>query len=450
MTETPSYLFYQSRNPRPFLDRGEGIYLFDESGKRYIDGSSGAMVSNIGHSNPRVLAKIKAQMDKATFGYRLHFRTHPSEDLATKTVEMTPDGLDRVFFVSGGSEAVESAIKLARQYAVTQGQGSRYKVISRFPSYHGCTFGALDLTGYAPLREPFAPMMPGMPKVASPATYLDRDNLTEEARGLKYAELLRDKILEEGPDTVLAFIMEPVGGASTGALVAPDSYYGRVREICDEFGVLLIYDEVMTGAGRTGKFLAAEHWGITPDIVALSKGFGAGYAPLGAIVAGARLVEPVLDAGGFLHGFTYAGNPLACSAGLAVLEELQDQNLIENAARMGDVLMDELRALMDRYPFIGDVRGKGLLTAFEFVSDRSTMEPLDPALQAHSRLVELAYERGLILYSRRTRGGTSGDHFLVAPPLIITKDQITEMMVILRDALDAFALEIGVPVEDAA
>jgi len=450
VTETPSYLFYQSRNPRPFLDRGEGIYLFDESGKRYIDGSSGAMVSNIGHSNPRVLAKIKAQMDKATFGYRLHFRTHPSEDLATKTVEMTPDGLDRVFFVSGGSEAVESAIKLARQYAVTQGQGSRYKVISRFPSYHGCTFGALDLTGYAPLREPFAPMMQGMPKVASPATYLDRDNLTEEARGLKYAELLRDKIIEEGPDTVLAFIMEPVGGASTGALVAPDSYYGRVREICDEFGVLLIYDEVMTGAGRTGKFLAAEHWGITPDIVALSKGFGAGYAPLGAIVAGARLVEPVLDSGGFLHGFTYAGNPLACSAGLAVLEELQDQNLIENAARMGDVLMVELRALMDRYPFIGDVRGKGLLTAFEFVSDRSTMEPLDPALQAHSRLVELAYERGLILYSRRTRGGTSGDHFLVAPPLIITRDQITEMMVILRDALDAFALEIGVPVEDAA
>ncbi|WP_292289656.1 aspartate aminotransferase family protein [Marivita sp.] len=450
MTEAPSYLFYQSRNPRPFLDRGEGIYLFDESGKRYIDGSSGAMVSNIGHSNPRVLAKIKAQMDKATFGYRLHFRTHPSEDLAAKTVEMTPDGLDRVFFVSGGSEAVESAVKLARQYAVTQGQGSRYKVISRFPSYHGCTFGALDLTGYAPLREPFAPMMPGMPKVASPATYLDRDNLTEEARGLKYAELLRDKIIEEGPDTVLAFIMEPVGGASTGALVAPDSYYARVREICDEFGVLLIYDEVMTGAGRTGKFLAAEHWGIIPDIVALSKGFGAGYAPLGAIVAGARLVEPVLDAGGFLHGFTYAGNPLACSAGLAVLEELQDQNLIENAARMGDVLMDELRALMARYPFIGDVRGKGLLTAFEFVSDRSTMEPLDPALQAHSRLVELAYDRGLILYSRRTRGGTSGDHFLVAPPLIITRDQITEMMVILRDALDAFALEIGLPVEDAA
>ncbi len=450
MTDTASYLFYQSRNPRPFLDHGEGIYLIDESGKRYIDGSSGAMVSNIGHSNPRVLAKMKAQMDKATFGYRLHFRTHPSEDLAAKTVAMTPEGLDRVFFVSGGSEAVESAVKLARQYALTQGHNGRYKVISRFPSYHGCTFGALDLTGYAPLRDPFAPMLNGMPKVAAPTTYLDRDNLTEEARGLKYADLLRDKILAEGPDTVLAFIMEPVGGASTGALVAPDSYYGRIREICDEFGVLLIYDEVMTGAGRTGRFLAAEHWGITPDIVAMSKGFGAGYAPLGAMVAGRRLVDPVLDAGGFAHGFTYAGNPLACAAGLAVLEEMEEHDLIGNAARMGDVLMSELRTLMNRYPFIGDVRGKGLLTAFEFVSDRTTMEPLDPALNAHDRLVELAYERGLIIYSRRTRGGTKGDHFLVAPPLIITADQIAEMMAILRDALDAFAQEIGLPVESAA
>ena len=445
-----SFLFYQTRTPRPFLDRGEGIYLFDESGKRYIDGSSGAMVSNIGHSNPRVLAKMKAQMDKATFGYRLHFRTHPSEDLAALTVDMMPEGLDRVFFVSGGSEAVESAVKLARQYALTQDQPSRYKVISRFPSYHGCTFGALDLTGYDPLREPFAPMMEGMPKVPAPATYLDRDNLSEEARGLKYAELLRDKILDEGPETVLAFIMEPVGGASTGALVAPDSYYGRVREICDEFGVLLIYDEVMTGAGRTGKFLAAEHWGITPDIVAMSKGFGAGYAPLGAMVAGKRLVDPVLDAGGFLHGFTYAGNPLACSAGLAVLEEMREQGLIENAARMGDILMAKLRDLMDRYPFIGDVRGKGLLTAFEFVSDRTTMEPLDPKLNAYNLLVELAYERGLIIYSRRTRGGTAGDHFLIAPPLITTEAQIEEMMAILRDALDACAKELDLPVEEAA
>ncbi len=443
MTQDQSYLFYQTHNPRPFLDRGEGIYLYDESGKRYIDACSGAMVSNIGHSNPRVLAKMKAQMDKATFGYRLHFRTHPAEELAAKTVAMTPEGLDRVFFVSGGSEAVESAVKLARQYALAIGQGERHKVISRFPSYHGCTFGALDLTGYDPLRDPFAPMMEGMPKIASPTTYLDRDNLSEEERGLRYAELLRAKIEEAGPDTVLAFVMEPVGGASTGALVAPDSYYTRTREICDEYGVLLIYDEVMTGAGRTGKFLAAEHWGITPDIVALSKGFGAGYAPLGAIVASARLVEPVLDTGGFQHGFTYAGNPLACAAGLAVLEELEEQNLIENAARMGALLKRKLQGLMDRYPFIGDVRGKGLLLAFELVSDRTTMRPLPKQWNAYARLVEIAYDLGLIIYSRRTRGGAEGDHFLICPPLIVTEAQIDELIHLLDAAISQYAQEIA-------
>ena len=450
MNDQPSHLFYQSRNPRPFLDRGEGIYLFDQSGKRYIDGSSGAMVSNIGHSNPRVLAKMKAQMDKATFGYRLHFRTEASENLAAKTAQMMPEGLDRVFFVSGGSEAVESAIKLARQYKITQNEASRWKVISRFPSYHGCTLGALDLTGYDPLTRPFAPMMRGMPKIPAPATYLDRDNLTEHERGLKYAEMLRDKILSEGPDTVLAFIMEPVGGASTGALVAPDSYYGRIREICDEFGVVLIYDEVMTGVGRTGRFLAAEHWGITPDIVAMSKGFGSGYAPLGATVAGTRIVDPILDAGGFQHGFTYAGNPMACSAGLAVLEEIEAQGLVANAAAVGDVLIARMRGLMARYPFFGAVGGKGLLAAFDFFSDRDTMEPLPVGLNAFSQLVELAYERGLIIYSRRTRGGAAGDHFLLAPPLIITEAQIDEMMAILTDSLDAFAAGAGLEVEPSA
>ncbi len=441
-----SNLFYQSRQPRPFLDRGEGIYLFDVDGKRYIDGSSGAMVSNVGHSNPRVLAAMRAQMDKATFGYRLHFRTEASEALAAKTAALMPEGIDRVFFVSGGSEAVESAIKLARQYALTQGQAGRWKVISRFPSYHGCTLGALALTGYDPLARPFDPMMRDMPKIAAPTTYLDRDNLSEEERGLKYAELLRDEIIAQGPDTVLAFIMEPVGGASTGALVAPDSYYRRIREICDEFGILLIYDEVMTGAGRTGKFLAAEHWGITPDIIALSKGFAAGYAPLGAMVARNDIVEAVLDSGGFLHGFTYAGNPLACAAGLAVIDEIERADLTGNAARMGEVLKARLEGLMARYPFIGDVRGKGLLLAFEMVSDRETMEPLPTALNAHSRLVELAYERGLIIYSRRTRGGITGDHFMIAPPLIITEAQVDEMMAILEDALDAFALDAGLAV----
>ncbi|WP_114010959.1 aspartate aminotransferase family protein [Cohaesibacter intestini] len=447
MTDEKSNLFYQSRQPRPFLDRAEGIYMFDETGKRYIDGSSGAMVSNIGHSNPNVLAAMKAQMDKSTFGYRLHFRTESSEKLAQKVATLMPGDLDRVFFVSGGSEAVESAVKLARQFAITQGEPERWKVISRFPSYHGCTFGALALTGYDPLVHPFAPMLRDMPKIAAPTCYLDKDNLTDEQRGLKYAELLRDEIIAQGPESVLAFLMEPIGGASTGALVAPDSYYARIQEICDEFGILLIYDEVMTGVGRTGKFIAADHWGIVPDIVAMSKGFAAGYAPLGAVVARESIVEALLDAGGFLHGFTYAGNPLACSAGLAVMEEMERLDLISNCAAMGEILKVKLTALMDRYPFIGDVRGKGLLLAFELVSDRDTMTPLPKAYNAYLELVERAYERGLIIYSRRTRGGVEGDHILVCPPLIVTEEQIDEIMAILIDSLDAFAEQFDLQVK---
>lgn len=428
------------------LDRAEGVYLYDVNGKRYLDGSSGAMVSNIGHSNPYVLDAMKRQMDKATFGYRLHFQNEPAERLATMTANMMPVGLDRVFFVSGGSEAVESAIKLARQYAITQGKSDRWKVISRFPSYHGCSLGALALTGYDPLVKPFLPMMRDMPKIPAPTYYLDQDILSDEERGLKYAEMLRDEIIAQSPDTVLGFIMEPVGGASTGALVAPDSYYKRIREICDEFDILLIYDEVMTGAGRTGAFVASEHWGITPDIVALSKGFAAGYAPLGAMVAKTHIVEAVMASGGFLHGFTYAGNPLAASAGVAVLEVLQRDNLIENAAQMGDALKAELTKLMDRYPFIGDVRGKGLLLAFELVSDHQTMAPLPKELNAYNRLVDLAHDRGLIIYSRRTRGGLEGDHFLICPPLIVTRSQIDEIMGTLIESLDVMAAEMNLPV----
>lgn len=449
MSQT-SNLFYQSGTTRPFLDRGEGIYLIDKSGKRYLDGCSGAMVSNIGHSNPTVLAAMREQMDKATFGYRLHFQTEASEQLASLTASLMPEGLDRVFFVSGGSEAVESCIKLARQYAIVNGQESRWKVISRHPSYHGCTLGALALTGYDPLAKPFAPMMQEMPKIAAPTCYLDTDDLSDHERGLKYANLLRDEIIAQGPDTVLAFIMEPVGGAATGALVAPDSYYKRIREICDEFGILLIYDEVMTGAGRTGKFLACEHWGIKPDIISLSKGFAAGYAPLGAMVADRKIVDAVLGNGGFLHGFTYAGNPLACATGLAVVTELLEKDIISNGARMGDLIKTRLGSLMDRFPFIGDVRGKGLLLAFELVSDRETMEPLDPSFNAFTRLVDLAYERELITYSRRTRGGTKGDHFMVCPPLIITEPQVDELMNKMSDSLEALAREFDLPVERAA
>jgi adenosylmethionine-8-amino-7-oxononanoate aminotransferase len=441
-----SHLFYQTATRRPRVARAEGIYLWDTDGKRYLDASSGPMVSNIGHSNPRVLAAMKRQMDSTTFAYRLHFENDAAESLATLTASLMPAGLDRIFFVSGGSECVESCLKLARQYAFVSGQATRWKVISLFPSYHGSTLGAVAVTGMHQFVEPFRAMIREMPKIPAATCYLDHDDLTHEERGLRYAALLRTEIERQGPESVLAFIMEPVGGASTGALVAPDSWYCEVQKICREYGVLLIVDEVMTGAGRTGRFLASEYWELQPDIIAMAKGFAAGYAPLGAMAAKRDIVAAVMEHGGFAHGYTYAGNPLACATGLAVLEELLQQELIQNAAERGARLKSLLSDLMDQYPFIGDVRGKGLLLAFELVADRDTMEPLPAELDAHVKLVEEAYQRGLIIYSRRTRGGTIGDHFMVCPPLIVTDADLDEILQLLTASLDAFAKSAGLPV----
>jgi len=444
MNHPKSHLFYQSRLRRPLVDRAEGIYFWDSSGKRYLDGSSGAMVCNIGHSNPHVLEAMRKQMERATFAYRLQFENEPAEKLAAHLVEYMPQGMDKVFFVSGGSEAVEACLKMARQYTLAIGQPQRYKTISRFPSYHGSTLGALAATGMSLMSAPFDPMLQQMPKISAPTVYLDLDECTTEEkrnlRGLYYANLLEEEILRQGPETVLSFIMEPIGGASTGALVAPDSYYGRIREICDRYGVLLIYDEVMSGAGRTGRhYLGGAHWNAEPDLIALSKGMAAGYSPLGAMVTSGKMVEPVLDSGGFVHGYTYAGNPLSCSAGLAVLEEIEKQNLLAKAERTGALLKSRLEALLPRFSFIGDVRGKGLLLAVEFVADRETMQPLPPEMNAHTEVVDMAFERGLIIYSRRTRGGRIGDHFLICPPLIIEETQIDELLEMFTDTLVEFA-----------
>jgi adenosylmethionine-8-amino-7-oxononanoate aminotransferase len=440
--ERRSHLFYQTRRRRPMLEQARGVYIWDVDGRRYLDGSSGAMVCNIGHSNPRVLDAMRRQMEKATFGYRLHFENEAAERLAAKVAALSP-GMERVFFVSGGSEAVESAIKLARQYALAIGEGQRWKVISRFPSYHGATLGALAITGYTPMTAPFDPMLRAMPKVPAPRAYLDGLDPEDSETGCHYADMLETKILEEGPETVLAFMVEPVGGAATGALVPPAGYMARVREICSRHGVLLIHDEVMSGGGRTGRFFAAEHWDVTPDIVVVSKGFAAGYAPLGALIAHDWIVEPVLDAGGFIHGFTYAGNPLACAAGLAVIEEIETQGLMDNASHIGGLLQSRLKGLMDRYPIIGDVRGLGLLLAFELVADRRTMRPLPRELAAFDRLVEIAYANRLIVYSRRTRGGYEGDHFLVCPPMIATEAHVDEIIEALVTSLDTFTAEIA-------
>lgn len=438
-----SYLFYQSEHARPTLDRAEGIHMWDTTGKRFIDGSSGAMVCNIGHGNPAVLAAMRAQMERATFGYRLHFVTEASEALAERTSRLVWPGMARVFFVSGGSEAVETAMKLARSNAVATGQADRWKVISRWPSYHGCTLGALAVTGYDSLTDPYTPMMQAMPKVPAPRAWLDGLDPDDPATGAHYAAMLEAEIIAQGPQTVLAFLVEPIGGASTGALVPPAGYMARIREICDRYGVLLIHDEVISGGGRLGRWFAGDHWGVVPDMITISKGFGSGYMPLGALIAKDTICEAVLDHGSYPHGFTYAGNPLACAAGLAVMDVIEDDGLMPNAMAMGDLLATRLRALMQRYGFIGDVRGMGLLQAFELVSDRHSRAPLSPELNAYDTLVEAAYDQGLIIYARRSRGGHSGDHFIVAPPMIVTEAQIDEIMEKLTRALDSFAQGAG-------
>ncbi len=438
----PSNLF-MSNQRRPVVDRAEGIYVWTRDGRRFIDAASGPVAVNLGYSNPVVLEAMRRQMEKTTFAYRLHFENEPAEELARQLAGKLPNGLERIYFVSGGSEAVEACIKLARQWAVATGQANRWKVIGRMPSYHGGTYGSLSVTGDGFLTDTFSRQIAMMPTVPAPTAWRDRDNLTLEQRGLRYADMLEEKILAEGADTVLAFIMEPIGGAATGALVAPDSYYARIREICDAHGILLIHDEVMSGAGRTGKVLGGDHWNCRPDIISLSKGIGSGYVPLGAVAATSRVVDPVMASGGFQHGHTYAGNPLACAAGLAVLGEMERLQLIPHAAAMGELLIAGLNKLAERFPFIGDVRGKGLMVGIELVADRQTMDPLPREWKTNSRILEIAYARDLIVYSRRVKGGPEGDNIMICPPLIVTAEQLTEILSIFGDVLSTVAQERG-------
>jgi adenosylmethionine-8-amino-7-oxononanoate aminotransferase len=444
-TATRPNLFHFTRAPRPLIDRADGIYMWDATGKRYIDGSSGAVNVNIGHGNRAVIDAMKRQMDRVSFAYTIHFENRPALDLARDLAARLP-GLDRIYFVSGGSEAVEACLKLARQWALATGQPKRWKIVGRMPSYHGITMGSLGVTGDAVLTTAFDAMSRGMPLIPAPFVHRDRDNLSPEQRGLRYADMLEEKILAEGPESVLAFIMEPIGGAATAALVPPDSYFSRIREICDRYGILLIHDEVMTGIGRTGKFLGGDHWNCRPDIVSLSKGLSSGYAPLGALAASERIVGPVIAMGGFLHGHTYGGNPVACAAGGAVLAETDRLRLIDNAAAMGAVLKAELEGLSARFPFVADVRGKGLLLGAELYADPVAKAPLPRELNANVRLIDLAFERGLIVYSRRVKGGPESDNFMVCPPLIVTREQIGEIVGLLGETLEALAAELDLPV----
>jgi len=435
-------MFFWPTQDRPFVERGEGIHVWDTEGRRYIDACAGPQTCNIGHGNARVLAAMAEQAAKITYAFRPFMKNEAAERLAEEISEATPEPFDRVFFCSGGSEAVEAALKLARQYAIARGEPQRWKMISRLPSYHGTTLGALSLTGDPQMAAPFAPMMPNQPKIPAPfCAYRPAGQSLEEA-ALGHADRLEQAVLEQGPETVLGFIMEPIGGAATGALTAPAGYYRRVREICDRYGLVLIFDEVMSGAGRSGRYLAAEHWGVMPDIAVLAKGLASGYVPLGAIVTRAEIVDAVDRAGGFAHGHTYSASPLACAVGRAVLAEHLEHGLMANAARMGALLKGRLQDLWSRYPFIGEVRGEGLLLGFDIVADRTTGRPLPPQRNFHLAIQQAAYDRGLMIYTRRLMGGIKGDNFLVSPPLILTASDVDEIVGLLDEALASVAPEI--------
>jgi len=423
----------------PRIARGEGIHLYDEHGTRYLDATSGAVVSNLGHSNQRVVAAMAEQAHRVTFAYPRFFESEQNVRLAGKLTELAGEGFDRAFFVSGGSEANEAALKLARQYALACGQATRWKVISRDPSYHGSTLGAMAVTGDSATESIYGPMMQQMPKIAAPLTYRLPPGVTEQEHAAACAEALEQRILDEGPETVLAFIMEPIGGLSSGALVSPPSYYRRIRDICTRHGVLLIHDEIMCGAGRTGAFLSSHHWeGSRPDIVTLAKGLAAGYTPFGALLAPNRIVETIAAQGGFVHGHTYFSNPFSCAVAEAVIDEVVEQGLVERTARMGPYLERRLRELQQTSRLIGDVRGKGLLMAIELVASRETRRQLPPAMNAPARLTNYGLAHGIALYNRRANRGQFGDIQLIAPPLIITEQEIDDLVERLGRALVDF------------
>lgn len=396
-------------------------------------------MSCLGHGDAEVIAAVKKQLDDAAFAHNSFFTSEPAEQLAQLLVDNAPAGLDRVYFVSGGSEAVEASLKLARQYFVERGESSRHHVIARRQSYHGNTIGALAAGGNEWRRATFGPMLPETFHIAPCYEYRDKKpDESSQDYGIRVASELEQEILRLGAESVMAFVAEPVVGATLGAVAAVEGYYKRIREICSRYGVLLILDEVMCGMGRTGSLFACEQDGIAPDIVTIAKGLGAGYQPLGAMICSEEIYQTISDGTGFFqHGHTYLAHPTACAAGLAVVHALCERKLVERCARQGEKLINALQRRFDNSEYIGDIRGRGLFTGVELVADRETKVPFDPALALNKKIKKTAFEAGLICYPMGgTIEGRSGDHVLLAPPFIIEDEQIDELVDKLSVACD--------------
>ncbi len=422
----------------PVAVAGEGCYIIDSHGKSYLDGSGGAAVSCLGHSDAAVRTAIKQQIDTLAFAHTGFFTSEPAERLADLLIAQAPAGMERVYLLSGGSEAVEAALKLARQYFLEKGEPQRTRLVARRQSYHGNTLGALATGGNQWRRQPFEPLMIETTHIAPCYAYRDqRADESEFDYGQRVANELETELLRLGPETVIAFLAEPVVGATAGAVPAVAGYFKRIREICDQYGVLLILDEVMCGMGRTGTLFACEQEGISPDIVTIAKGLGAGYQPIGAMLCSDKIYQAIEQGSGFFqHGHTYQGHPTACAGALAVLEAILGRGLLGRVQTMGNVLDAALRDAFGEHPHVGDIRGRGLFRGLELVADRAHKTPFDPQLGIHKRVKAAAFEAGLICYPMGgTLDGVRGDHVLLAPPFIIEEAQIAELVEKLGVAL---------------
>ncbi|TAM53116.1 MAG: aspartate aminotransferase family protein [Paraburkholderia sp.] len=442
-----SYVFHRlPKKSLPVAVAGDGIEIIDSSGKRYIDASGGAAVSCLGHSHRRVIDAIERQARQLAYAHTSFFTTEAAEALAERLVKGAPAGIGHAYFVSGGSEAIEAALKLARQYFVEIGEPARKHFIARRQSYHGNTLGALAIGGNAWRREPFLPLLIDTHHVSPCFAYRFRhEGESDEAYAQRLADELEQKILDLGPNTVAAFVAETVVGATAGAVPPVAQYFRKIRAVCDKYGVLLILDEVMCGMGRTGFLYACEEEGIAPDLLTIAKGLGAGYQPIGATLVSDRIYDAIVGGSGFFqHGHTYMGHATACAAALEVQRVIEEDKLLANVTARGEQLRSALRERLGDHPHVGDIRGRGLFVGVELVRDRESRAPFDPQLRLHAAIKHEAMARGLMAYPMGgTIDGKNGDHVLLAPPFICTSHDIERIVERLGDAIDAALDGIG-------
>jgi adenosylmethionine-8-amino-7-oxononanoate aminotransferase len=436
-----SHILHRSlRHTLPLAATAHGVRIVDTAGREYIDASGGAAVSCLGHGHPDVLRAMHEQIDRIAYAHTSFFSTAVAEELADKLISRAPAGMSHVYLVSGGSEAIEAALKLARQYFVEIGEPQRRHFIARRQSYHGNTLGALAVGGNEWRRQQFAPLLIDVEHVSPCYEYRDRRaDESPEAYGARLASELEATVERLGGDNVIAFCAETVVGATAGALPPVPGYFRRIREICDRHGILFIADEVMCGMGRTGTLHAVEQEGISPDLMAIAKGLGGGYQPIGAVLVGEKIIAALSAGSGFFqHGHTYIGHPVACAAALAVQKIIERDDLLAAVRRQGASLSERLRSRFGEHPHVGDIRGRGLFLACELVADRASKEPFDPTLRLHARVKAEAMARGLMVYPMGgTIDGRRGDHVLLAPPFIVTDAELDEIVERLAAAVGA-------------